>query len=365
MPLRRQSNDPAASGLGEPIRLVPELAQPAGDHRRAHPFTVVKRDACAADADPLVGRLDELAARRMDEACEAVGGELLGGADVEEIGRARRIAEPGMGDGRIDRKRAAHYREPLRPRPQRSSLGTGLAVTAIGIARELKPGEEPALRPVLQRKDGIGDAEVDQGLGADDRAGAAGAVHYDPGLRIGCDVADAQHELSVRAADAAGDAHLAVFGPGPAVDDDEIVAPLPHRLEIARGNPRGVALVLDDFAEHFARHVHALIKRVSRRTPRRHAAFEHEHVRIAERRRARRSPRGNTVPGVAQHQPRRPVRHQSGNAQLEAAVGQWHGEEQVARPVLAMLADIEERDFAAVGEPRLERSRVDRHRSCL
>ena len=141
---------------------------------------------------------------------------------------------------------------------------------------------------------------------------------------------------------------------------------LPHGLEVLRGNARRVARMLDQLAEHLARHVDAGIERVA-------GALLHagappsstDTLRIAERRCPRRGPRGDAVPVVAQHQPHRPVRHQGGKAQLEAAVGQRHGEEQVAHPVLAVLAHVEERDLAAVREPGLQRRRIDRHRSCF
>ena len=46
------------------------------------------------DAHPLVGRLDQLAARRMREARHGARRELLRRAHVEQIGRARGVGEP-------------------------------------------------------------------------------------------------------------------------------------------------------------------------------------------------------------------------------------------------------------------------------
>ena len=44
-----------------------ELAQPAGDHGRAHAFGVEQHDPRALDAHPLIGGLHELTARRMHD----------------------------------------------------------------------------------------------------------------------------------------------------------------------------------------------------------------------------------------------------------------------------------------------------------
>ena len=132
---------------------------------------------------------------------------------------------------------------------------------------EREAGQEPALGAVLQRVDRIGDAEVDQRLRADDGAGAAGAVDDDLGLRVGNEVADAQRQLAVRAADAAGDVHLAVFGERAAVDDDEILAGVAHGLELLRSHAGRVLFVLDQLAEGLARHVDAGIERVARALP--------------------------------------------------------------------------------------------------
>ena len=81
----------------EHIGLVPELAQPGRDHRRPDVLRIGQHQPCAPDAHPLVGRLDQLAARSVREARHGVCGKLLGRAHVEEIGRARGVGEPGVG----------------------------------------------------------------------------------------------------------------------------------------------------------------------------------------------------------------------------------------------------------------------------
>ena len=57
----------------------------------------------------------------------------------------------------------------------------------------------------------VGDAGIDQRLGADDRPGAAGAIDDDGGLGIRRDAACAQHQFRAGHADRARDVHGGVF----------------------------------------------------------------------------------------------------------------------------------------------------------
>ena len=140
---------------------------------------------------------------------------------------------------------------------------------------------------------------------------------------------------------------------------DEILARVAHRLQAVRRHARRVPLLLDQLAEGLARHVDAGIERVARRaaSPARRPPGRARCVakRLGTPRRAL----GNAVAAVAQHQPHRRVRHQRRQAQLEAAVGQRHGEEQMRLAELAVLAHVEERDLAAIREPGLQRGRID------
>ena len=130
---------------------------------------------------------------------------------------------------------------------------------------------------------------------------------------------------------------------------------LPHGRRASCAEMRGVwRAMLDELAEHLARHVHAGIERVARprSTPARRLRGRTRCDSRAPRRARRRARRRRRRRRTARAAPR--VRHQLGKPELEAAVRQRHGEEQVADPVLPVLAHVEERDFAAVGEPRLQ-----------
>ena len=62
-------------------------------------------------------------------------------------------------------------------------------------------GEFPAHGAVAQRHDLVGDAGAAQALGAQDAAGAAGAVDHHQGLRVGRDIADAVGQFAAGHAD--------------------------------------------------------------------------------------------------------------------------------------------------------------------
>jgi hypothetical protein len=141
--------------------------------------------------------------------------------------------------------------EPSCRRLQRGQGGRtdGVGVLARGAALELEIGEHPPLRAVLQRDNGIRDAEVDKSLRADDAAGAAGAIHDDAGPGIANDARVTVGQLRVGAADAARNVHLPVFGQGPPIEDDEVLAAGAHAGELLRRHARRVAGVLDQLSK--------------------------------------------------------------------------------------------------------------------
>ena len=316
----------------------------------------------APDTHPLVRGLDQLAARRVHEARHGMGRKLLRRAHIQEIGRARGVCEPRVGLGGGDEFHLVGRGEPARACLERSGIGTVGGFVGIAPARpmlELEAGEEPPLRAVFQRVDRIGDAQIDQRLRADDGARAAGAIDDDLGLRVGNEVADAQRQLAVRAADAAGDAHLGVFAERAAIDDDEILGGLAHGLQVSRRHPGRVPLVLDELAERLARDVDASVERVAGALPRRRPSRQDVDVAVAYGLRPPGGALGNAVTAVAEHEPHGLVRHQRRQARLEAAIGQRHGEKQMSLAELARLAHIEQRHLAGVGEPGLQCRRID------
>src|SRR5581483_8995863 len=68
---------------------------------------------------------------------------------------------------------------------------------------------------------------------------------------------------------------------------------------------------------------------------------------------------GNAVAAVDQHDPARAPRHQPPDIEFEPAVRQVDREQRVPGTVLALLADVEKRDLAAVAEPVPHGSDID------
>ena len=57
-------------------------------------------------------------------------------------------------------------------------------IEALGPILQLKAGQLPTLGAVLQGQDRVGEIQLAQGLGADDRAGAPGAIDHNGGRRV-------------------------------------------------------------------------------------------------------------------------------------------------------------------------------------
>ena len=225
---------------------------------------------------------------------------------------------------------------------------------------EAEARQRPTLRAVLECDHRIGHTEINERLGADDGARAARTVDDDLGVGIRRDVADAQHQLPVRAADAARDVHFVIFGEGAPVDDHEVFAGTTHGLQLQGGDARGVTLVLDKLAEGLARDVDAFIERVAGALPSRRPAGQDVHAMVAQCLRPLGGPLGDRVlAAIAKHHPDTPVRHEHIEAELETAVGQWYCKKEVALAELACLAHVDERDLAAVREPAFECRRID------
>ena len=214
----------------------PSWRSSAGDDRRAHLVCVQENEPRALDATHWPS-LHQLAARCMREAGHGAGSKLLGRTPVEQIGRARGVGEPRLGLRSRDETTPCDWAN-ARARALRAAMSAppGCRIAPARAVLEGEACQRPALRTVLQRVDRVGDAEVDEDLRPDDGACAAGAVDDDLGLRVGGDVADAQHQFAVGAADPARDVHFAVFREGAAVDDDEVLARALHGLQLLRGD---------------------------------------------------------------------------------------------------------------------------------
>ena len=262
------------------------LPKPDCHQHGAHAVAVGEQYAGAACADPLVGALHELAARRMNGAGQAAGREFLRRADVEQVCGAALVRDPLCGLRRLDQRhvvvpgkprargRVARGEQPGSAPPDVCAATCAQAASRRGTSPACRsPARTPGSAPPLW-----------QSLGANDRARASGAIHHDPRLGIGRDRADADRQFAVRAADAARNVHLLVFGERAAVDDHHIIAALDHRIELGRSDARGMQLVLDDLAERLARYIDAGEQLEAGVVPALGAAIENVNLAVALRR---------------------------------------------------------------------------------
>jgi hypothetical protein len=114
---------------------------------------------------------------------------------------------------------------------------------------EVMPGERPAHGAVAQRAHLVGQARIDQGLRADDRTGAAGAIDDDGGARIGRRVARAQHQLRTGHAERAWNVHGRIFIEAADIEDGDIGLALDQGRDLVRAERRRMTARLDQFAE--------------------------------------------------------------------------------------------------------------------
>jgi len=109
--------------------------------------------------------------------------------------------------------------------------------------------QSPADRSVPQRQHLVGDAGIDQRLGADDRPGAAGAIHDDRRLRIRRNAARAQHQFRAGHADGAGYVHGRIFVEPPDIQNRDIGLSRNQRGDLVGGQRRRMLTLLDQFAK--------------------------------------------------------------------------------------------------------------------
>ncbi len=278
--------------------VMAELAQPAGHHGGAHAIAVEQHQARTAHAHVLVAGLHELAAGRVLGTGQRTGLEFLGRAHIAQEQRARSILAPGAHGVGIDLGHVEAFGQGAGLGLQRAA-GRVVAIALRSAVLQRQVGQVPALGAVLQRVDGVGNAQVDQGLRADDGARAARAIDHDGRGRIGHQAAHAQRQLAIGAADGAGDVHLVELGDGPAVQHHQGQARRLARRQLLGRDARRAVGVFGQFAKGLGRQVHAGEQRVARSAPGLGTAFEHGDPGVAQGFEAARGALGHARAGIA------------------------------------------------------------------
>ena len=120
----------------------------------------------------------------------------------------------------------------------------------------------------------MGDAGVDQRLGADDAAGAPCAVDDDLRGGAGRQFGNSQYQFGTRHTDAPRDAHGLVFVEAAGVEHHHIGLVVQQRLHLFGRQRRGMAHAFDQLAKGLARHVHVMEQLATGGAPAGQAAFE-------------------------------------------------------------------------------------------
>src|SRR6185312_3138162 len=125
-------------------------------------------------------------------------------------------------------------------------------------------------------------------------------------------------------------------------------------VELLRADARRAAVVLDEFAEGLARHVHARERDEAGFLPGGYAALEIGDVDVFGVHQDGRGALDQAVPVIDQHDARRLARHQAREVQLDAAERHRARPEQVILRIDEFLAHVDERELFAVREHCLD-----------
>ena len=278
---------------------------------------------------------------------------LVGLADIEQVeSPPLALAAPGGQRSGIDDR---HTREPAKliapsMRPGlRIRRGGAMAPRRATFQTETRP--LPANGPVAQGMDGMGHADIAQGLRADNGTGPSRAVDDDGGARIGHEVADAIGEFGVGTVDPARDAELPVLVPGPAVEHDDIVASIDHAPDLGGVERRRAAGRLDNLPEYLGRHVQPLEQLETAGLPGGRAANVNGEAVVSQALENRRGPLRLSAAAVGQGNCRALARHQVADPQFEPGKGKVAGSQHVARREPTGFAHIEQDELAGRAYP--------------
>ncbi len=320
------------------------LRQPRPSHVGADSFIVRQHDASAAHGRGHVDLLDQLPAGIMAKAAEMAGAVFRLVADVEAIERAIGL-----------RLQDSHFRHA--DMPDAGPIGDVARIDFRALERadlaalaravfELPARQRPADGAVAQRHHLVGNTGIDQRLGADDRAGAAGAIDDDGGRGIGRGAAGAQHQFGAGHADRARDVHGRIFVEAPDIEDLNIGFGCDQISDFVRRERRRVATMFDQFAECLGVGIHILENFVTGVAPALKSAIELSDVGVAERLELFRR-RHEAFSGIVDYDRHILARQPQCSFQRDPVRGHVGGEQRMAGGEGRLVPEIEQRDFLA------------------
>ena len=249
-PPRGIRSSPSNGGDGIPVSRgcvlrYPPASTTASRHPicRSHEAVMVARTPSSSTMTTRARERADLLVRRLDEAGRRPPSAHRPGARPRtprgcgrrsrraSARRPRRASDRGS-RGRSCARRTAPRHVPPRPGPSRGRRPTGSFACSVAPFATSRPARCQAMVPLRRDTTRLGTPGVDERLRPDDAAGASGAVHDDGGIRRRNGIVHAVCELRARAAYAAGDAEVREFRCRPAVQDDDVLAGVEHRLQL-------------------------------------------------------------------------------------------------------------------------------------
>ena len=213
---------------------------------------------------------------------------------------------------------------------------------------ECLPGQGPADGAIAQGRHGVGYAGIDQRLGADNAAGASGAVDDDAGGRVRRQLTGAQHQLGAGHADAGGDAHGLVFVEAAGVEHHHIGLAVEQGLHLFGGQGRRVAFTLHQLAEGLARHVDVDKQLATGVAPTVQAALQQADRGVAQRNQALGGAAGEPFAVVVDRHLGIALRDARVHLQFQLGQRDVRGEQRVGFGKRRFFAHVHQGDFFAV-----------------
>ena len=331
----------------------PHAPQPRRRHARPHPGVVDQHDARTPDAEPAVGLLHQLAARRHHRTWQMAGAVLGRVAHIHHVeGAPVGLALPLNEGCAVDDRHAIALGDGIGALSRRrDALGRDLRRAGSGAGDDPESRQVPRHRPVLQRDDAVRHLGVDQRLRTDDAARAPATIDDDESVGRPHKLPEAIDQLGAGHADRPGDAVGMVFLIGPAVEDRQVLAALLALGQFLGADPRRAVFVLDDLGKRLARHMHTAIDRQPGRFPCLDPAFQHRDIAIAALDEPPRRAVGQPLPMIANHDGGRAPRQQPRSDQLEPRQRQARCHQEMPVVKTPFLAGIDDRDLAACPVP--------------
>ncbi|SSL80526.1 Uncharacterised protein [Klebsiella pneumoniae] len=296
--------------------------------------------------------LHQLAAWRAQAAGIVTRRVLFGAADIKQEGGAVALLQPALQRGLIDDRHPGPFGKMRHlSGPGAGGAGGGIVLPLL-LVRQRLAGQRPADSAIAQGMDRVWHAGVDQRLGADDAAGASGAVDDNRRLRGGRQALHPQGQLAAGHADAAGDAHGLVLIEAPGVDDHHLLPAVDERLNLLGAERRCVTHAFHQLAKGFTGGVDVLKQLAAAAAPAGETLGQQGHILIAPGPQPFDGDLRQTLAVVVDGERGGEARYPPADLELQFAERQIDGKQRMSGGEIGLFTDVDQRQFTTV-EQRL------------